>query len=134
MVAQFASHPNVTPIRTLPGLGILALATLRWHRFKHSREAWFVLLLACVPQTLFYDTLLLGLIPNTPRSLLVFLLCTWIAYIGWFFMPWLGSPWIITLVYLPVMANAVQLFPIFGAGNQRASSQESSEPINVMSK
>jgi len=116
MVAQFASHPDVTPILTLPGLGLLVLAGLRWRRFLHSRESWFVLLLAFVPQTLFYDSLLLGLIPNTPRSLLLFILCTWVAYIGWYVAPWLGSPWIIALVYLPTMANAMQLFPSFDPG------------------
>ena len=111
MIRQFAAHPNVTPVLSIPGLVLIALVALRWQIFRHSREAWFILLLACIPQTLFYDTFLLSLTLPTRRALLLFVVCSWIAYIGWFFAPWLEPTWLIIFLYLPAMALVLGVIP-----------------------
>lgn len=114
MIAQFATHPNVTPIMSLPGLALAGLAAVYHRRVLKSREARFILLFACIPQTLFYDTFLLAVTARTPRAALVFSLCSWAAYFGWFFAPWLGlaalqTSWVIAWLYVPAMLAALEV-------------------------
>jgi hypothetical protein len=82
---------------------LLALALLRWR----TREAWFLLAMACVPQLLFFaDQLPLFLVCRTRREAL--------AFVGWgmavlivFLTPaFVGyaAPWALAACYLPALA------------------------------
>jgi hypothetical protein len=86
---------------------VLLLALLRWRR----REAWVLLVMACVPQLLlFYDQLLLWLIPRTRReataltavSAVGMLTCT-LSYGPNTAFALVAGPWVMASCYLPAL-------------------------------
>ncbi len=88
------------PILLLPVGPALLLAGLRWR----SERGRFLLLLACTPQRMFYDALLLWLLPRTYREYLLMGSLSWLSYFGSFFFPQGGSIWSIAGIYLPMLA------------------------------
>ena len=63
-----------------PGGVLLLLAALKWR----DPRARLLLVLAVVPNRLwFYEQLLLGLVPQTPRRTFAWAACTWLALAGW---------------------------------------------------
>ena len=116
MLAMAAGHPHVIPVLTAPGIAVLLLAAVRWRVLARSRGARLVAAFAFIPQTLFYDTLLLGLAAETPRSMLLFVVASWVGYVGWYFAPViglarLGDLWLMTLLYLPIAIAAFRRAP-----------------------
>ena len=97
-------HP--APIMT-PAGPLALLALLRWR----NREARVFLVMACVPQLLFfYDQLPLWLLPRTPRQSLWLSLASALGAAGWAATlhkgePWVlaAAPWVLALVYLPAL-------------------------------
>ena len=61
-LGQLGNYQHFFPILVLPG-PLLALAALRYR----ERDAWLLFSMACMPQRWFFDTLVLWLIPKTPR-------------------------------------------------------------------
>jgi len=63
-----------------PGGFLLLLAPLRWR----DPRARLLLALTIIPNRLwFYDQLLLGLVPETTRRRVIWVLCSWMAAAGW---------------------------------------------------
>jgi hypothetical protein len=87
------------PLAALPLGPLLLLAALRW-RAERPR---LLLLLALTPQRLFYDPLLVWLIPQSRRDLLLMAVASWLCYFGWVFMPQLGMTWVVLGIYLPAL-------------------------------
>jgi hypothetical protein len=87
------------PLLTLPLGPILLLALWRWR----TARARLLLLLAIAPQRLFYDQLLLWLIPRSRREFLLLGGLSWIGYFGWFFFPQGGITWVLLGIYLPAL-------------------------------
>ncbi len=100
-------HPPAAFI--LPFGPLLLLSALRWR----APEGRLLFVLAITPQLLFfYDQLILGLIPKTLKSGLVFAGLSWVAYFAWrltILAPQtdqiLRQPtqFIVTLIYLPAL-------------------------------
>jgi hypothetical protein len=55
------------------------------------------------PQRLFYDLLLLWLIPRTRRQVIVLVILSWACYFAWYLWPAGGATWAIALLYLPCL-------------------------------
>jgi hypothetical protein len=97
---QATSHPAALFI--LPGPFVL-LALLCWRR----PEARFLLLMAIIPQRLFfYDQLLLWLVVKSARQSLYFALATWVGLIGWVVTQPVdrvenAEPWVVAFVFIP---------------------------------
>ncbi len=90
----------VPPLFTLPFGPILLLALRRW---RDSR-AWVLVLMAAMPQRLWYDMLLIFLIARTPRQILVLVIGTWLAFWAWrLFFPDLANTLVILCVYYPAL-------------------------------
>ena len=65
-LASLSDYTGFTPMLTVPGFLVLA-ALLRWR----DRRAWVLVIFACVPQRIFYDQLLLWLIPQNAKRILL---------------------------------------------------------------
>jgi hypothetical protein len=100
------------PLITLPLGPLVLLGLLRWR----DERARFVLALSAVPQRMWYDILLIFLAVRTPRQLLALVVCSWLAYLGWFFVPPLGQALQVALFYLPVVAMILRDRPQERAG------------------
>lgn len=101
-LAGTAGFQGFIPVWTLPGV-LLLLAARHWRK----PEARLLLLLAFVPQhSLYYDQLLLWMIPRSRRQML---LLSYSAWVGLFFIvvfpgQHLGAgPWIVVFFYLPCL-------------------------------
>ena len=97
---QAAPEQYLPPLAILPFGPLVLLALLRWR----DDQARFLLLMAAVPQRLFYDVFVLWLIPQTARQVLVLAGLSWIVYFGWFFWPAGGMALAVALLYLPALA------------------------------
>ena len=83
-LAALRANPNGLALHRgalfAPGGVLLLLAALKWR----DPRARLLLVLAVVPNRLwFYEQLLLGLVPQTPRRTLAWVVCTWLALAGW---------------------------------------------------
>ncbi len=100
---------HLPAILILPAGPLLLLSALRWK----TPEGRLLLALSLTPQLLFfYDQLILGLIPKSLKSGLVFAGLSWIAYFAWRLTSWdpltgvsIRQPtqFIIMLIYLPAL-------------------------------
>ncbi len=91
----------VPPLLTLPFGPLLFLSLARFR----DRRAWFLLILSAMPQRLWYDMLLVFLIPQTPRQLIALVLGSWIALWLWLWLfPALAGTLVVLLIYLPAVA------------------------------
>ena len=66
----------------------------------------FGILLAAVPQRLFYDQLLLWLLPATPRAMLMLTLGSWMLYLVYLTAPAIVTPLSIVALYVPALISA----------------------------
>lgn len=98
-LAVLGAHPNVIPLLTPLGPCLL-LALYHW---RTARGRLFIGL-ALVPQRLFYDQLLLWLIPSSARMMAALIGVSWLTYFGWFFWPQGGALWVIGGEFLSAMA------------------------------
>jgi hypothetical protein len=79
---------------------VVFAAALRWRQ----QAAQYLMLCAVAPLRAFYDYFLLFILPQTPRQLLVLVLCSWLAYFSWFFGPNIGGAgYIFIWLYIPCM-------------------------------
>lgn len=89
---QVAVYDGFVPLLVLPG-PLLLLALLRW---REERARW-LLLYSLMPQRVYYDQIMLFLIPRTQRQMLLLVIVSWLVYFGWFFIPSGGLLWFIAL-------------------------------------
>lgn len=94
-LAQTQSYGGFVPLLTLPGL-LLPLALLRWR----TSAAQTLLVLALAPQRLWYDQLLVFLVPETPRSLAILVAGSWLGYMLTSFG---GPAAVVACLYLPAL-------------------------------
>lgn len=85
--------PGFVPLLT--PAGALLLFGLRHWRDRDMRLLFFM---ACVPQQIFYDALVLFTLPRTPRALLALIIISWPAV---FFAP--NQWWEVALLYVPTL-------------------------------
>jgi hypothetical protein len=97
---QAAPQEYLPPLVILPFGPLLLLALARWR----DERARFLVILAAVPQRLFYDSFVLWLIPQTAREVLALVGLSWLMYICWFFWPAAGMEFMVLLLYLPALA------------------------------
>jgi hypothetical protein len=98
-LAQLRAYEGIVPLLVLPGPLIL-LALLAWRQ----PAARLLLLMAAVPQRMFYDQFVLWLIPDTLRELLFLNFAAWL---GWGLRTYLHAdwrPWVIVGFYFPALA------------------------------
>ena len=106
------------PATTLMG-AFLLLGLLRWRR----REGRLFVVLALVPQLpVFYDQLLLWLVPSTLWRSLALSACSWVGYLFWYphhtspAQNEIAFPWMVFTIYAP----ALVLLLLLPAGENRA--------------
>ena len=99
------------PATTLMG-AFLLLGFLRWRR----REGRLFVALSLVPQLpVFYDQLLLWLVPSTLWRTLALSACSWIGYLAWFphrasaGQNALAFPWVVFTIYAPALVFLLML-------------------------
>lgn len=118
------------PATMLVGCWLL-LAALRWRR----REGRLMLTMALVPQLpLFYDQLLLWLIPNTLGRSFLLSAISWVGYFQWYpyrletYQSAAARPWLLATVYLPALVMLLLLpsrpDPVAAPEGQRADPPE----------
>lgn len=113
-VHQLTQYQGSPPI--LSALGPLVLMVLaRWR----DRRAWFVLVMACIPQRVFYDQFSLLLIAENPQELFFLVVCSWASFFALWLSPDMAhmpggwSTWVMLAHYLP--AIVVVLRPLLPA-------------------
>jgi len=121
-LAETGKYIRFIPLLVLPGP--LLLAALARYR---DRDAWLLLLAACMPHRWFYDPFLLWLIPKTRRQIVFTVGLSWIPGIWrWYHTP-RGVTEVGRLVvlcfYLPMLA--VLLWPLKQRGIQQNSEAQS---------
>lgn len=101
------------PATTLLG-AFLWLGLLRWRR----REGRLFMALALVPQLpVFYDALLLWLVPSTVRRALLLSAASWVGYLAWYpshaspAQNEIAFPWLVFTVYAPALLLLLLLPP-----------------------
>lgn len=100
-LAQTTSYDGFIPLLTFPG-PLLLTALVHWRR----PMVRFGILLAAVPQRLFYDQLLLWLLPATPRAMLMLTLGSWMLYLVYLTAPAIVTPLSIVALYVPALISA----------------------------
>lgn len=101
-IGQVGTYDGFVPLLTLPG-PLLVLAVPWWR----DKRAQVCLLLAAVPQRLFYDQLLVWLVPKTQREMLLLTCLSWLGYFGAFYTGRGATAWMITAIYLPALIMIV---------------------------
>jgi hypothetical protein len=101
-LAETGHYVRFVPLLVFPG-PILLAALLRYR----NRDAWLLLLAACMPQRWFYDSFLLWLIPKTRRQIVFTSGLSWIPGIWrWYHTPQNVTEvgrWIVLCFYLPML-------------------------------
>ncbi len=95
-LSQLSPYDGFIPLLTLPGLLLLLLLP-----YWRDRTVQTCLLLALAPQRLFYDQLLVWLIPQTRREMLLMVAGSWLCYL---LLPVVGisaPTWTVIAIYLP---------------------------------
>ncbi len=103
------------PYSRSPGI-LLAVALIRWR----TGPAQTLLLLALVPQRLWYDQLLVFRVADTPRALLVLIAGSWLGYL---LTPFFGPSAVVACIYLPALA-----FIVLPQGTTRTSIRHRLKP------
>ena len=93
-LAQTSDYTGFIPLLVLPG-PLLLLGLLRW-RQGGTR---LLLLMALVPQRIYYDQLVLWLLPRSARELLILSAASWLAFFGGEIWPAAGRALVIVLIY-----------------------------------
>lgn len=113
-LSQISGYRGTTPpLLSLPLGPLLLLALLRYR----DRRAWFLLLMALMPQRVVYDQLALLLVARTRRELLALVVCSWITlpalivFDGWTDLPAGWPTWIVATLYLPALVVVLRRVP-----------------------
>jgi len=97
LLRSLPAHLNYVPLFSWFGLPTV-LAALFWHR----SAARLLFVMACVPQRLIYDQLVLFLIPQTLRQMVMMIIGSWLGvFLGLAFD---NGIWALSCVYLPALA------------------------------
>ncbi len=75
-LGQLPTYEGVVPLTYMPWGLLILPALLRWR----DRRAWFLLLMACMPQRMVYDQFFVLLIAQNPRQLLALIACSWLPF------------------------------------------------------
>lgn len=110
-ISQTSGYDGFIPIISL--LGPLFLCSLLFWRNEQARFFFF---LTITPQhRLFYDQLLIWMIPQTRQQMLVLTFSSWIAFFyvrQTYVTLWASAPYLLTLVYLPAFLIVLWQQPI----------------------
>jgi hypothetical protein len=102
-LAQARHYERFIALLVLPG-PLLALAALRYR----TRDAWFLLLTAVMPQRWFFDAFVVWLIPKSRREILFTAALSWVAGIWrWYHTPHSFAEvgrLTVAFIYLPMLA------------------------------
>jgi hypothetical protein len=102
-LAQARYYERFIPLLVFPG-PLLALGALRYR----TRDAWFLLLTAAMPQRWFFDAFILWLIPKSRREILFTAALSWVAGIWrWYHIPHSFTEvgrLTVAFIYLPMLA------------------------------
>ena len=101
-ILKIRNFGDFYPILIFPG-AFLALALLRFR----DKDAWLLVITACMPQRWFYDAFILWLIPKSRREILFTVAISWGAGI----LRWYRQPhsfhevglWTVLFLYLPML-------------------------------
>jgi hypothetical protein len=101
-IAHFGVYQHFYPILVFPGF----LMVLALYRYR-DRDAWFLLLMAIMPQRWFYDAFVLWLIPKSRQAIIWTVFFSWGAGLWrWYHMPKdfteVGR-WMVVCFYLPML-------------------------------
>jgi len=106
---QLGNYQHFFPLLVIPG-PLLLLALVRYR----ERDAWLLLVAACMPQRWFFDAFILWAIPKSRRELVYTGALSWGAGIWrWYFMPSsfqdIGR-WAVVFLYLPMLGILLARF------------------------
>ena len=93
-LGQVGDYTGFVPLLALPG-PLLLLALLRWR----SPDARLFTLLALAPQRIYYDQLLLFVLPRGARELLALSAISWLVFFGGELWPGAGRLLVVALLY-----------------------------------
>lgn len=96
-MTQISSYDGFIPILTIFGFVMLYLL-----RYWRNREAQWLLLYAIMPQRVFYDQLILWILPRNMREMMILTVLSWIGFFAYMFTG-IGVAWVILSMYLPSM-------------------------------
>jgi hypothetical protein len=105
------------PIAVLPLGPLVLLALVRWR----TRQAWLLLLMAFMPQRMFYDQLPLLLVAENRRQLFSLVACSWCGFLALWTsdnmasMPGGWQLWVILCHYLPALGVVLMGSPAISA-------------------
>ena len=123
-LATVSGYNGFIPLLVLPGS--VLLLTLRYWR---DRDARILFLMACVPQQLCYDALILFTLPSSPRMLLLLIGCSWLGYIGWL-TAGNAAFWTITSIYIPMLLILLtRSLPVSSEVARRRAGQVATSPV-----
>lgn len=99
------THPHTYPLSTISSILALIILLVYLPVFWRERSFWFLVIMLCIPQTTFYDTLLLFLIPETKKGMMILVISSWIAYIGWAIGMYAiaSDVWVLGWTYIPLV-------------------------------
>jgi hypothetical protein len=95
-VIRLANYDGFIPAFTLFGLLLLPLIP-KWR----DREVQWLTLYALMPQRAFYDQLVLWMFPKTLREMMVLIIFSWIAFLGYMVIGGVIGFWAIACMYIP---------------------------------
>jgi hypothetical protein len=106
-VGQLSGYSRFIPLFVFPG-PLLLVALLRYR----DRDAWLLLLAACMPQRWFYDGFFLWLIPKRRRQIVFTAGLSWIPGIWrWYRAPHSFTQvgrWMVLCFYLPMLVVVLE--------------------------
>lgn len=96
-LGQISSYDGFIPLLTWPFGPLLLLAAWHWRR----PEAHWLLLMALMPQRLWYDQLLLWVLPRTGWQTAALTLGSWLTFAPFLFWQDTAPTWAMLFLYLP---------------------------------
>ncbi len=125
-VAMLGPYSGRMPIAILPLGPLLVLALVAWR----SAGARFLMLLAVVPQRMFYDQLLLWWLPRSRRQMLGLTLSSWAVYALYAYAPAYWEQWMLGGLYLPALLVVLRAAPGTIAQHRRTSVSGADRPLS----
>lgn len=117
---QIGTYDGFIPLLT--PLGLLLLLALRHWRQKHVQ---LFLLLALTPQRLFYDQLLVWLLPRSMVEMLGLAVLSWLGYFGSYMSNRAPDLWVVATLFLPALVMVMRHSTL-------AKPEEASNTLNAL--
>jgi hypothetical protein len=95
---QVDTYDGFIPVLTPLGV-LLLIAIVRWRQ----KQVRLFLLLMVAPQRLFYDQLLIWLLPQSLRESLMLVCLSWLGYFGFYMTGRAAEIWVTATLFLPVL-------------------------------